>query len=78
MTQQTAIERMNRLAAEMAATTPKARKAKTPKACACNCGGLTKGGNWLPGHDGIYLGRKLAEAREQLAVEAKQAASQAA
>ena len=22
-----------------------------PKPCRCNCGGITKGGEWLPGHD---------------------------
>ncbi|MBW1945830.1 MAG: hypothetical protein JRJ51_23815 [Deltaproteobacteria bacterium] len=22
-----------------------------PKPCSCNCGGTTKGGEWLPGHD---------------------------
>ena len=22
-----------------------------PKPCNCNCGGTTKGGEWLPGHD---------------------------
>jgi len=28
---------------------------KTPKACACGCGEMTKGGQWISGHDSSYM-----------------------
>lgn len=28
--------------------------AKTPQACGCGCGGMTKGGRFLPGHDARF------------------------
>lgn len=28
-----------------------ARKAKPAQVCACGCGGMTRGGRWVPGHD---------------------------
>ena len=28
---------------------------KTPKACACGCGEMTKGGHWISGHDASYM-----------------------
>lgn len=33
---------------------PKPRKAKEPRECTCGCGGMTKGGRFLPGHDAKY------------------------
>lgn len=44
--------------------------AKTPQACGCGCGGMTKGGRFLPGHDARFhaaqkegqLGRAIAHA----------------
>jgi hypothetical protein len=32
-------------------TTTKAAKVTKGKPCLCGCGGMTKGGTWLPGHD---------------------------
>ena len=32
----------------------KAKKTKEGKFCACECGGTTKGGTWLPGHDAKF------------------------
>lgn len=37
---------------------------KTPKACACGCGGFTKGGDWISGHNGIALKRELEAIRK--------------
>ncbi len=34
---------------------------RAPKACACGCGGSTKGGTWLPGHDAKHASRMLKE-----------------
>ncbi len=41
------------------ATTPKERaaKVKTPQNCLCGCGGQTKGGRFIPGHDARYHAR---------------------
>lgn len=33
---------------------PRVRAAKEPKECLCGCGGMTKGGRFLPGHDARY------------------------
>lgn len=33
---------------------PRTRKVKEPKECTCGCGGMTKGGRFLPGHDARY------------------------
>src|SRR5690625_129274 len=38
-------------------TTPKATK-KAPS-CLCGCGGMTKGGQFLPGHNARYLTKLL-------------------
>lgn len=35
--------------------TPRRRSGRTPKPCKCGCGGTTKGGNFLPGHDKRYI-----------------------
>jgi hypothetical protein len=31
---------------------PRAKKAKPPKKCGCGCGSMTRGGDFVPGHDG--------------------------
>lgn len=36
---------------------PKAAKVKTPQDCGCGCGGQTKGGRFIPGHDARYHSR---------------------
>lgn len=33
-----------------------ARKAKAPKPCTCGCGGNTRGGRYIPGHDSRQRG----------------------
>lgn len=38
---------------------PRSRKSKPPQACACGCGGETKGGKFIPGHDGRVKGWAL-------------------
>lgn len=35
---------------------PRARKTKPPKPCACGCGEMTKGGNYITGHDSYVKG----------------------
>ena len=46
--------------AELRAAKASNGKAKAePKACACGCGELTRGGDFLPGHDARYRGRML-------------------
>lgn len=48
-------------------TETKSRKkapAKQPKDCACECGGQTKGGEFLPGHDSKLKSRLQSEYRE--------------
>ena len=43
---------------------PAKRRSKTPRKCACDCGGMTGGGLWLPGHDARragQVGRMLAQ-----------------
>jgi len=51
-------------AAEAAVNKPKAvRKAKEPKQCTCGCGGMTKGGSFLPGHDARYHAAQRAAAQ---------------
>lgn len=43
---------------------PGERKARVrePRPCKCECGGLTKGGTFLPGHDARYHARMKREA----------------
>lgn len=41
------------------------RAAKEPKECLCGCGGMTKGGRFLPGHDARYHARMKAAAKER-------------
>lgn len=36
------------------AAAPRRRRARDPKECKCGCGGMTKGGTFLPGHDAKY------------------------
>lgn len=35
---------------------PQSRSAKPPRPCACGCGGWTRGGRFIPGHDAKLLG----------------------
>jgi len=35
----------------------RAKRSKTPLPCTCECGGMTKGGKFLPGHDARYYSR---------------------
>lgn len=46
-----------------AAKPVRVRAAKEPKACECGCGGQTKGGRYLPGHDAKHHSR-IAKERE--------------
>ncbi|MDP9364204.1 MAG: hypothetical protein M3Q10_08260 [Chloroflexota bacterium] len=41
----------------------KPRKASEPKSCLCSCGGLTAGGDFLPGHDQRHRGNLARAAR---------------
>lgn len=43
---------------------------KYPRPCGCGCGGTTKGGNYLPGHDAKHMSRILAEERTRLSAAA--------
>ena len=43
---------------------PKKGKRSTPKPCLCECGGMTKGGNYLPGHDAKVLSREVERLRK--------------
>lgn len=36
---------------------PRQRKVATPQECRCGCGDMTKGGNYLPGHDARHAGQ---------------------
>ena len=49
------------LARTLAATASTAKRGRrtTPKECACGCGGMTKGGTWIPGHDAKYASMLL-------------------
>ena len=38
---------------------------REPQACGCGCGGMTKGGRFLPGHDARMHGKKHESARIQ-------------
>lgn len=51
----------------------KPRAAKPPLECTCGCGGMTKGGRFLPGHDARYHA-----AQKRAAAEAAPAIEQAA
>ncbi len=41
-------------AAPRAKRVTKAAEGRQPKECLCGCGGMTKGGRFLPGHDAKY------------------------
>lgn len=49
---------------------PRTRKPKTPKDCECGCGGQTKGGRFVPGHDArlhgwaVRVERKVCELKD--------------
>lgn len=45
------------------------RKPKAPKICACGCGGNTKGGRFIPGHDARLHGWALRVERKQVTIE---------
>jgi hypothetical protein len=47
---------------ERPARTRTPKPGKEPKPCACECGGMTKGGRFLPGHDSKYHARLKREA----------------
>ena len=68
MTTNEALSRILARAAEQATKAPTAKKSKTPKECACGCGGMTRGGNWLPGHDAKAYSRELAKLRTKPAI----------
>lgn len=44
-----------------AAKAPRAARSRTPQPCADGCGGMTKGGKFLPGHDAKLHSRQKAE-----------------
>jgi len=71
-----ALAAMYERAAKAARQTPNGRTSKTPKACACGCGGMTRGGTWLPGHDAKAYSRGLALARSAGVEEAIKATEQ--
>ncbi len=54
-------------ARELAAMTPSTKGGKTPRKCACDpwCGGMTKGGTWMPGHDAKMLSKMVAAIRSK-------------
>ena len=47
----------------------KTRKPKTPKACSCGCGGETRGGRFIPGHDSKLKSWMLAIERKACTLE---------
>lgn len=49
------LEKEKRKMAEKA--TPKTKTAATPRDCQCGCGGQTKGGRFIPGHDARFHSR---------------------
>ena len=54
------------IAVALKALTSKGGGRTTPKPCKCGCGGTTKGGVWLPGHDAKHLSKVLAATRAAL------------
>lgn len=44
------------------------RKPKAPKACSCGCGGETRGGRFIPGHDAKLAGWVLRVERKTIAL----------
>lgn len=46
-----------RMAKATATAEPKPKAGKEPRNCLCGCGGQTKGGRFLPGHDARYHAR---------------------
>jgi hypothetical protein len=40
------------------------RKGRTPRPCGCGCGGTTKGGVYLPGHDAKLRSELMAQIRK--------------
>lgn len=49
--------RRKHMATDTKEKAPRAAKVKEPQACLCGCGGSTKGGRFLPGHDARYHAR---------------------
>lgn len=68
-TEADAPKRKERKVAE-AATEAKPRKGKDPRDCECGCGGQTKGGRFIPGHDAKLHARQKAEAKAAAAAAA--------
>jgi hypothetical protein len=62
------MDALRKKAEELAAKTPNPKRTKQPRECACGCGGMTKGGTSIPGHDAKALSRMLAEIRAAKAV----------
>ena len=56
--------------AEAPAPAPKAPR--DPRACECECGGMTKGGRFIPGHDAKLHARQKAEAKAKAEALAKE------
>lgn len=68
-------QRKERRMTDTTTKTPKA--AKAPRDCSCGCGGQTKGGRFIPGHDARYHGRiRKLEAAGMPHAEAEQVATQ--
>ena len=40
------------------------RRSRTPRRCMCSCGGMTKGGRFLPGHDAILRSELVAQIKK--------------
>jgi hypothetical protein len=40
------------------------REGRTPRRCLCSCGGMTKGGRFLPGHDTILHSELVAQIKK--------------
>jgi hypothetical protein len=40
------------------------RRSRTPRRCMCSCGGMTKGGRFLPGHDARLCSELIAQIKK--------------
>lgn len=56
-------------------TSSRPARSKQPQPCLCECGGTTKGGRFLPGHDARLKGRLLKDVRDENASKADRAAA---
>lgn len=57
-------ERAQKVVGSAPSTPRKSKSAKQPRSCACGCGGKTKGGEFLPGHDSRHKVRLKKAAAE--------------